>query len=159
MQHLTDENFGALGEYFMGQMAGNSHEAMNNMMTRMMSKEGEEEIHVAMGKRMSGCEPNAAIPQSMMNSGMIGSWPDSSALNNFNNPISMMTFGFAPFGWIFMILFWALIIAGIIALIRWIADQNKTGRRDKSALDILKERYAKGEIDKKEFEKKKKDLS
>src|SRR3989344_3057610 len=26
---LTDENFGALGEYFMGQMAGDSHEAMN----------------------------------------------------------------------------------------------------------------------------------
>ncbi len=168
-EDLTDENFGALGEYFMGQMAGDSHEAMNNMMIAMLDEEGEEEMHVAMGKRMSNCEPNAAMPQNMMNGGMMqmmmgggmmGNWSNSSALNNnFTNPMSMMNFGFAPFGWIFMILFWALVIAGIVALIKWIASQNKTEYRShKSALDILKERYAKGEIEKKEFEEKKKEI-
>jgi len=168
-EDLTDENFGALGEYFMGQMAGDSHEAMNNMMIAMLDEEGEEEMHVAMGKRMSNCEPNAAMPQNMMNGGMMqmmmgggmmGNWSNSSALNNnFTNPMSMMNFGFAPFGWIFMILFWALVIAGIVALIKWIAGQNKTeSENNKTALDILKERYAKGDINKKEFEEKKKDL-
>lgn len=167
-ENLTDENFGALGEYFMGQMMGDSHESMNNMMIQMMGEAGEEEVHVTLGKRMSGCEPNAAMPQNMMNSGMMqmmmgggmmGNWSNSSALNNFNNPMSMMNFGFAPFGWLFMILFWILVIAGIVALIKWIAGQNRADiRTDKSALDILKERYAKGEINKKEFEEKKKDL-
>ncbi|OGZ49234.1 MAG: electron transporter RnfE [Candidatus Ryanbacteria bacterium RIFCSPHIGHO2_02_FULL_48_12] len=75
----------------------------------------------------------------------------------------MMNFGFGPFGgfgWIFMILWWVLIIAGIVALIRWLTSQSRgTHRNEKSALEILQERYVKGEINKQEFEEKKKDLS
>ena len=58
-----------------------------------------------------------------------------------------------------MVLWWVLIIAGVVVLIKWIASQSR-GMHDheKYALDILKERYAKGEINKGEFEEKKKDL-
>lgn len=86
----------------------------------------------------------------------------------------MMNFGnfgygfMGGFGWIFMIIFWGFVIWAIVALIRGnIGNGHRCGHdhgngthgKDKSPLEILKERYAKGEIDKKEFEEKKKDLS
>ena len=70
-----------------------------------------------------------------------------------------MNFGFTPFGWIFMVIFWILIFAGIVAILKWIVDRQNTEEKNHiSPLDIIKERYAKGEINKKEFEKKTKDL-
>lgn len=58
-----------------------------------------------------------------------------------------------------MILWWGLIIAVIVWLTRWVLGQQDNVRRGgNAALDILKERYAKGEISKQEFEDKKKDI-
>src|SRR3989344_6011369 len=162
---LSDEDFGALGEYYMGQMLGESHAAMNAMMIQMHGEEGEEQIHIVMGKRLSGCDISAEFSSGgsgwmpIMNM-MWEGW--SSPFGNNNSTNNMMNFGFGPlgdFGWIFMILWWVLIIAGIVALIKWLASQSRGPREgEKSALDVLKERYAKGEINKQEFEEKKKDL-
>jgi len=74
-------------------------------------------------------------------------------------PVNWLDSGF---GWIFMILFAVFMVLGIIALIKWIitpTDMHGLSKPHKSALEILKERYALGEIDKKEFEERKKDLS
>ena len=56
-----------------------------------------------------------------------------------------------------MLLFWGLIIVGLVLGIRWLISQGKESRSD-SALEILRQRYARGEIDKEEFETKKRDL-
>lgn len=76
-------------------------------------------------------------------------------MGNFINYPIMGWFGG---GWIMMILFWLLIILAAATLFKWLADQNQDGAKNKTALEILRERYAKGEINKKEFMEKKKDL-
>jgi putative membrane protein len=56
-----------------------------------------------------------------------------------------------------MLVFWGLIIAGLVLGIRWLVTQGKEPRAD-SPLDILKRRYARGEIDQEEYEVKRRDL-
>ena len=78
-------------------------------------------------------------------------------MGNYNENMFGWSFG----GGFMMILFWAAIILSIIWIVREVGGRNNSDktRHGKSAIEILEERYAKGEIDKKEFEEKKKDLS
>ena len=58
------------------------------------------------------------------------------------------------FSWIWIILFWGLVIWVIIKLVN-----NKGITEKRKPIDIIKERYAKGELTKKQFEFMKKDLA
>ena len=60
--------------------------------------------------------------------------------------------------WIFSLVFFVLIIVGVVLLIGWLVQQSSGRGEKKAPLDILKERYVKGEISKEEFDKMKKDL-
>lgn len=73
----------------------------------------------------------------------------------------MMDFGWANnmsgFVWVFMILFWALIIMGIVYLLRNFTNNNDKNnnngsRQEDNAIKIARERYAKGEITKEELD-------
>lgn len=69
--------------------------------------------------------------------------------------------GFSPWWGILMMLFWVLIIAGVGLLVVWLFRQGQpavgpTG--ETRALDILRERYARGEINREEFERMRRDL-
>jgi len=71
--------------------------------------------------------------------------------------------GFNILGFIFQVFFWGLIVMLIVKLIKSFhhCDHEEIEQSDSKnkSLEIVKERYAKGEIDKKEFEQLKKDLS
>ena len=164
--NLTDDNFEALGEYLMGQMAGESHKSMNNMMERMLGEEGEQQMHVVMGKRLSGCQSGAQLPKNvvdfmpMMNMmmGMTGGGGNPMMGNYGWNNMMGTGAGFGILSWIPMIFFWAILILGVVALIRYFGGSGKRNDEYSSPLDILKKRYAKGEISKKEFEEMKKEV-
>lgn len=64
--------------------------------------------------------------------------------------------------WLAALIWFVFLIIGIIVLVRWIfcrsEDWQSRCAGESRPLSILKERYARGEIAKKEFEEKKKDL-
>ena len=96
-----------------------------------------------------------AKTQAHAQTGQYGGWGMGSGM--------MGGYGMGWFGGILMIAFWILILVGLIFLIKWliqsIGRDKATGSSGNRSLEILKERYARGEIDKQEFESKKKDLS
>lgn len=75
--------------------------------------------------------------------------------------MTMMFWGNHGFMGGYMWFFWILVIVGLVFLIKWVFQQNRPSdqKPEENALEILKKRYARGEIDKEEYEQKRKDLS
>lgn len=156
---LTRDNYDELGEYFMQQVTGAGHPAMDAMISNMMGEEGDTAIHVAWGERYSGCNTNATLP---------GAWSTPGNNNHYDGFMPMMGFGYGYgggwdiFGLLWTILWWTLVIVSIVVLVRWLRYGHRHHHGwyndNQNAISILKERYAKGEISKKEFEEIKKDL-
>ena len=76
---------------------------------------------------------------------------------------NMMGGGWGIFMFIFMLIFLALIIGAVVLLVRYLSphsahSQTKASSSSEDALEILRRRYARGEIQKAEFEEKRKDL-
>jgi putative membrane protein len=63
------------------------------------------------------------------------------------------------FGWIFMILFWVVVILLIFFFVKLLSKRSPNEKTGNRAEELLKERYAKGEISKEEYEQMKKDIS
>ena len=68
--------------------------------------------------------------------------------------------GWIGIGAVHMLLFWGFIILAIIAIVRWLGSDSSGPQEggSKTALDILKERYARGELEREEFERMRRDL-
>jgi putative membrane protein len=67
------------------------------------------------------------------------------------------------FGSLMMVVFWGAVIVAIVVAVRWLGGGSSYGAGvqppRKRALDILQERFAHGEIDKHEFDERKRLLS
>src|SRR3989339_893117 len=144
---LSDEQLEEIGDYYMEQMhPGESHELMDNMMGGEGS-ESLEQVHINMAKRLY-CNENVYIGYGMMSSGsminmMMGNYPANYDYSNYG----------------YWNIFWILFFVAVIFLIVWII--HRFGIKNtalETPLDILRKRFAKGEITKKEFENMKKEM-
>ncbi len=88
----------------------------------------------------------------LISGGQYGGW-------GMMGPGMMGGFGWGWFMPIFMILFWGLIIWAVVALVRGLSgSRGSDSPAADSALEVLKRRYARGDISKEEYEEKKHDL-
>jgi putative membrane protein len=78
----------------------------------------------------------------------------------------MMWNGFEGMGWgwiglgvVHMLLFWALVILGIAALVRALSGGGRSDTPSSDAMEILKARYARGEVTREQFEQMKRDIA
>lgn len=62
------------------------------------------------------------------------------------------------FGWVIMLVFWGVVIFGILYLLKFNSTSSDAKSTEKSAMEILKLRYAHGEIEQQEYEQKKHEI-
>ena len=125
---VTDSQFEKLGDAYMGY---GINEAQHTAMEKMMGGEGSATLkaaHINMGRGYLGCWLGAGFGSAtmpMMGFGMANS--------QFGRPYGMMGWGSMMggdfgehgwFGWVTMLLVWALLIAGIIALVKWLKHKH-----------------------------------
>ncbi len=63
--------------------------------------------------------------------------------------------GWLGLGILYMVVFWGLVILAFVALFKWLGGGSLSGP---NALDILKARYAKGELTREQFEQLKREI-
>ena len=138
---LTDEQLESIGDYYMEQMhPGEAHE----MMDQMMGGEGSEslrQVHINMAKRLYCNEDIGGMMGGGMMNMIMGNYPAYYGYYNFWNVL------------------WMVFLIGAIALIVWLIYKfTKKGKESETPINILQKRYAKGEINKKQFDEMKKEL-
>lgn len=160
------DDFELVGDYAMGRMLGSTsgHEAMDEMMTRMLGADGERQAHIAMGRRYAGCgggQLPAGFGQMMSainGMGMMGA--GSRGGGTYGEPGSMMdgngregnydgdhSDGPSAAATVGIM---AVLIGAVAVAVLWLGR-----RRQRGPLDTLEQRFAAGELSADEYRERK----
>ncbi len=150
---LAQDDFAALGDFFMGRMMGSAHETMDQYMTQNLGAAGDRQTHIAMGERLSGCNTNASYPDSASNYAPMA-WTGMMGANG--NDWNMMDYSNSSWSGSSMALSALFVIIAIVGVSVWLYYRARTVT---TPLDTIKLRYAKGEITKRDYEQLKHDLA
>lgn len=128
-QKLTNDNFEKIGEYAMSQTFGNNtaaHVAMNQRMQQMRGVTGEEQMHIQIGKSVTGCISSSTNSQNIVPGGggfhMMG-WNGYGMMNGnygFNGGFSGL--------WIIAIIIHLIIVVDLILAGIWLWQQISKNR-------------------------------
>ena len=170
---LSDQDFAQAGETWMGRMLGTqSHEAMDRLMVSMMGSSGEEQMHEYMGRRVSGCGGGtvpAGYGRMMSMMAVMGGGPGPTGAGMMNGragpgaygPGSMMggsvsgdrsddddghMSGWMAGGMVALL----LVFAGLIF---FVVRALQSPRAQITPAEILRRRYASGEITQADYER------
>lgn len=162
---VSGSDFDHIGEYVMGRMFGSprAHEAMNNMMSTMMGSGSEQQMHEAMGRRFAGCGGGqlpagfgrmmgAVNAMGMMGGGMMGGVGPGG--RGFGGPGNMMG-GFwsggegndSSDGPSAAAMIGTLAVLIVVVALAWFGLR----RRRVDPVEVLKRRYAAGELSSEEY--------
>ncbi len=159
---LNDSQLGQVGDYLMEQMhPGPAHEYVD----QMMGGEGSpalEQAHIQMARAIYCGEANTTLSYGAM----VGMMP---ALYRFGGAgfgggmmgSGMMGYGYMGYGgwwWVLGLLFWLLAFAALVLIVMWLYKQVFRGGGGASASELLRRRYASGELTKKQFDEMRKDI-
>jgi len=160
---LNSSQFELIGDYYMEQMhPGSAHEVMDNM----MGGEGSDSLrnaHIQMALVLYCGQTNTSVTYG----GMMGMMPFIFRSGGYGGGMmgypygGMMGYdmmGYGGWGWIVGLVFWVLAFVALVLVVFWLYRSITGAGRALSASEILKQRYAKGEITKKQFDEMKKDL-
>ncbi len=149
---LTNEQLEEIGDYYMEQMhPGEAHEIMDNM----MGGEGSEslkQVHINMARRLY-CNENVYIGYGIMGSGGMMNMMRGGMMGNY--PLS---YGYSSYG--YWNILWIVFLVAAIVLIALLVYKFgiKKASSSETPLSILRKRFARGELTKKQFDDIKRDL-
>lgn len=63
--------------------------------------------------------------------------------------------GYGMLGGLMMLVFWGVVIALVVMAVRWFSSGAQTKQEPQDALEILKSRFANGELDEEQYRKRK----
>jgi putative membrane protein len=170
---LDRDDFEQVGDFVMGRMAGStaSHEQMDSLMKRMMGASATEGMHIVMGRRFTGCGRGQVPGAFSAMMGMVGGGGGGAGMmgrydgdGGFGSMMGNLRTAAATdegngdlgaAGWAMVAIMAVLLVLAGTALWLW-RPANRT--RHASAISILSERYARGEIDADDFERRRRAL-
>ena len=159
---LSTSDFDHIGVYVMERMLGSAaaHEAMNGRMRAMMGTRGETLAHVYMGQRFAGCATGRAPAAFGAMMGMMGGYGSSGMMGGgYRGNGGMMGSSSHGDGWssgntAAIVMIGLLLVLAAVALLAW----HPWRRTGSTPLETLRDRFARGDIDKQEFDRVRKTL-